>query len=210
MISKNEWVCRDIKEFFGFVSNDTSKKIFSVQDFSNAQRLLQKSETFFNKMVEMFHAIERQVKEAEWQAFVATLPQIDIDMDTDGFCLYEKVWQKVATKEIFGLTAGVYRTETSDSPIYLFDDRYYYDVSVWGAPELLTREQMGLGEHTIYERTNNSIKVKSSGTVNFYDYVMAISDNGTKPPNWKSTIGFDAFENPIIEREDIHRPNPPK
>ena len=82
----------------------------------------------------------------------------------------------------------------------MFEGGYYYDFAEWGEPEALTREKMGYGDNTYFWEEDGQTKVSSSGSYNFYEYTMAVTENGTKPFGREHNVDIRRFANPIIER----------
>lgn len=144
-----------------------------------------------------FTKLKEAIREAEWKYFFTTLPTIPVEPATDSATsekiieLEDKVWTWRENGIICGLPYDVYSNK--DENLYLFKEGRYYLESEFDKPELVTREMMGYGKNTRYEKNDDdTITILGSGSINVY---KMFQEHG------RLVTPYHEYENPIIDRE---------
>ncbi len=151
-----------------------------------------------------FTKLKEAVREAEWKYFFTTLPTIPVEPIVDSALsekiieLEDKVWTWRENGIICGLPYDVYSNK--DENLYLFKEGRYYLESEFDKPELVTREMMGYGKNTRYEKNDDdTITILGSGSINMY---KMFQEHG------RLVTPYDEYENPIIDRERNRKEQP--
>ena len=87
------------------------KHEFSVRDLDEAKNSLSHIEELIDSLKQKLQVKEENMKKAEWQYFITTLPKIDLAKDySEQFSLNGTVWKYEGTKEL--AVAGVTPEQT--------------------------------------------------------------------------------------------------
>ena len=183
VIKVSEWLAYEEK----FSNNDVKENAKRVRDLEERVKSIKSD----------FTKLKEAIREAEWKYFFTTLPTIPVEPATDSATsekiieLEDKVWTWRETGIICGLPYDVYSNK--DENLYLFKEGRYYLESEFDKPELVTREMMGYGNNTRYEKNDDdTITILGSGSINVY---KMFQEHG------RLVTPYHEYENPIIDRE---------
>lgn len=199
VIKVSEWLAYEEK----FSNNDVTENAKRVRDLEERVESIKSD----------FAKLKEAIREAEWKYFFTTLPTISVEPAleppvellvepaTDSATsekiikkiikLEDKVWTWRENGIICGLPYDVYSNK--DENLYLFKEGRYYLESEFDKPELVTREMMGYGNNTRYEKNDDdTITILGSGSINVY---KMFQEHG------RLVTPYHEYENPIIDRE---------
>ena len=134
------------------------KEEFSRNEYIYMKRLLLEVE----KDVDWLNKELRQRKDIidreDWGLFIEKLPLLEDEYQEGQAQVYYNGddWEKDCEEDVYGYPATIYCPQNNVGFLYVFAGGHYYDESLWGEIDLLSKEKMGISDSVVYKQSKES------------------------------------------------------